>query len=157
MNSTASGSETGASQPTTSAAAISVAAEPSEFAGVRTRVTEFTTIAGLSHDTGHRITLILEELFTNLLSHGGGRERAVGADIMLRRDGGTVHIRFGDNGAPFNPLDAPPPELEGGAENRAVGGLGVHLIRQLTAAAAYRRDEGRNILDMEVTIPAAPD
>lgn len=157
MNSKSSGGETGASQSTNSVAAISVAAEPSEFAGVRTRVTEFSTSVGLSHDTGHRITLILEELFSNLVSHGGGRERAVDADIMLRRDGGTVHIRFGDNGAPFNPLDAPPPELEGGVENRAVGGLGVHLVLQLTAAVAYRRDEGRNILDMEVTIPAAPD
>ena len=152
MNSKASGSDNGDS-PTT----LSVAAEPSEFAGVRMRVAEFSTNCGLSHDTGHQITLILEELFANLLNHGGGRERAVGAEIMLRRDGATVHIRFGDNGAPFNPLDAPPPGLEGGAESRAVGGLGVHLMRQLTTAAAYRRADGRNILDMEMTVPARRD
>ncbi|MDA1357842.1 MAG: ATP-binding protein, partial [Proteobacteria bacterium] len=91
------------------------------------------------------------------LNHGGGQERAVGADIVLRRDAGTVHIRFGDTGARFNPLDAPPPGLEGDAESRAVGGLGVHLIRQLTTAAAYRRADDRNILDMEMTLPAVSD
>ncbi len=83
--------------------------------------------------------------------------RAGRAEISLRREGGRLHIRFTDDGAPFNPLDAPEPGLEGDAEKRAVAGLGVHLVRELTDAAAYRREAGRNILDMELTLSAAPE
>ncbi len=134
-------------------ATISVAAQASEFAGVRTEVMDFSERAGLPGDTGHQITLVLEELFANLLNHGGGKD---GADITLRRDSATVHIRYRDDGAPFNPLDAPEPGLEGGAEKRAVGGLGVHLVRQLTDTAVYRRADGRNILELEMAL-AAPE
>jgi serine/threonine-protein kinase RsbW len=131
---------------------IRVAAEFDQFAGLRARVEAFSLRAGLPDDTGHQITLILEELFANLLHHGAHPAGGGDAEISLHREGERVHIRFGDAGAPFNPLDAPEPGLEGGAEHRDVGGLGVHLVRELAAAAAYRRVDGRNILDLELTV-----
>ena len=152
MNSKILSGENGALQ-----AAISVAAAPSEFAIVRMRVTEFAIAAGLSGGSALQITLILEELFANLLNHGGGAAETGGADIVLRRDGVKVHIGFSDDGAAFNPLDAPPPGLEGGADHRPVGGLGLHLIRELTDHVAYRRADGRNVLDMEMTLAVPQD
>ena len=150
MNSKASSGET-----LTSQAVITVAAVPSEFAVVRMRVTEFAIDAGLSGDTAFQITLILEELFANLLSHGGGTAETGGADIVLHRDGAKVHISHSDDGAAFNPLDAPPPGLDGGTDNRPVGGLGLHLVRELTNHAAYRRTDGRNVLELEMALPVS--
>ncbi|MBR45485.1 MAG: ATP-binding protein [Rhodospirillaceae bacterium] len=121
---------------------------------MRDQISAFSSRAGLTGDLGHQVTLILEELFANLLRHGSDAVEAVHAEIALRREGMSVHIRFSDDGAPFNPLKAPPPGLDGGAKNRAVGGLGVHLVRELTSHAAYRRADGRNILDLQLTVSA---
>ena len=54
-----------------------------------------------------------------------------------------------DNGRPFDPLnDAPEPDLDSGVADRAVGGLGVHLVRTMMDEMRYRRDRGRNHLTL---------
>jgi anti-sigma regulatory factor (Ser/Thr protein kinase) len=54
-----------------------------------------------------------------------------------------------DDGEPFNPLlDAPPPDLDTGAAGRAIGGLGLHMVKQLTRSLTYRREGGRNRVEV---------
>jgi anti-sigma regulatory factor (Ser/Thr protein kinase) len=55
-------------------------------------------------------------------------------------------LEFRDEGAPFNPLDAPLPDLTHRPEERGTGGLGVLLVRALVDDATYARDGGVNTL-----------
>jgi serine/threonine-protein kinase RsbW len=55
-------------------------------------------------------------------------------------------IEFGDDGQAFNPLDRVAPDLSEPLESRPVGGLGLHMIRELADEAHYSRRDGRNVV-----------
>ena len=61
-------------------------------------------------------------------------------------DGAALEATVSDDGVPFDPLAAVPPDLGVPVEHRKVGGLGIHLLRALTEEIDYRRDGGRNVL-----------
>ncbi len=94
------------------------------------------------------LNLVLEELFINSVKHGGcaGMEDAVQVRLQLLSSG--VQIEFADRGASYNPLSAPVPDVEASLEDRGVGGLGVHLVRQIGRDLEYRRVDGWNRLTM---------
>jgi len=94
------------------------------------------------------LNLVLEELFTNAVSHGecAGMEKAVQVRLQLLNDG--VHVEYADRGRPFDPLTAPEPNLDASLEERRVGGLGVHLVRQIMRDLEYRRAGDWNRITM---------
>ena len=54
-------------------------------------------------------------------------------------------------GAPaYDPLAHAPPDLDADIADRPIGGLGIHLVRELAQDARYRREDGWNILRIEL-------
>jgi anti-sigma regulatory factor (Ser/Thr protein kinase) len=110
-------------------------------------VTRFATKCRISDDDAARVMVMLEELLTNLEKYGrdpdGGARLA---EITLGLAGSTLTIEFEDDGAPFNPLDRPPPDLDSDVEDRAIGGLGIFHLRELSHEASYDRLAGHNRL-----------
>jgi serine/threonine-protein kinase RsbW len=94
------------------------------------------------------IQLITEEIVANAIDHGFIETAPAGRQVTvsLRADGTRLHMEFRDNGRPFNPLEAPPPDLDADILDRPIGGLGIHLVRELSEQVYYRREDGQNIL-----------
>ena len=92
------------------------------------------------------LRLIAEEVVCNAIEHGdaGGPQRQIVVDIARDDDG--LHVEFRDNGRPFDPLDQEPPDLDVDILERPIGGLGVHLVRELAHSVRYRREEPYNVL-----------
>ena len=61
---------------------------------------------------------------------------------------GRLRISFVDDGLPFDPLAFRGPDLDGPAEERGIGGLGIHIVRSLVHQARYRREGDRNHLHL---------
>ena len=61
---------------------------------------------------------------------------------------GRLRISFVDDGQPFDPLAFRGPDLEEAAEERGIGGLGIHIVRSLVDQARYRREDDRNHLHL---------
>lgn len=98
------------------------------------------------------IHVALEEHLTNVISYG--YESGKCGRIAIRFD---VHeqdlkIVLEDDGRPFNPLERPAPELKLPLDQRPVGGLGIHFLRQLTDAQEYRCEQSRNVLTLRKRI-----
>ena len=53
-----------------------------------------------------------------------------------------------DDGIPFNPFRCESPDTEAALEERKVGGLGIHLVRNLMNKVTYQRRVDRNILSL---------
>lgn len=92
--------------------------------------------------------LALEEVFTNLAIHARGPVMPLRVAVRLEPGDDGVLLEIRDDGDPFDPLSAPAPDLESPLEDRRVGGLGVHLVRQFFPEIRYERIDGRNVLSL---------
>lgn len=115
---------------------------------VRGFVTDFVALHAIAAEEQLRILIVLEELITNLAKYGYPNRLGGNAEIALQLDGARLTIEFADDGDPFDPLQEPPPDLDSPIEERAPGGLGIHIVRALSEEARYRRDAGRNVLQL---------
>jgi serine/threonine-protein kinase RsbW len=95
-----------------------------------------------------QLNLVLEELFTNAIRHGGCEGMRHAARVRLEVLAGGVVIEFADRGAPFDPTKAPAPDLDAPLESRQIGGLGIHLVRQIVRDLRYERVGDWNRLTM---------
>lgn len=114
-------------------------------------VEDFCQRHGLSRDDARRLELIVEELFTNTVVHGHGGDSD--APVRIQLDVGDMHLmlRFEDTAPAFDPrqhLGATPSALQAELHERAVGGLGLHLVVQLAERLDYSFVEGRNRLQL---------
>lgn len=93
------------------------------------------------------MTLMLEELVANSITHGYGESGTTGdVDLRLEADGAALVAYVIDTAPPFNPFDLAAPDTASALEERAIGGLGVHLVRRLAHSVDYQRVDGRNVV-----------
>jgi len=57
-----------------------------------------------------------------------------------------VSVSFMDHGKPFDPLKKKDPDVTLSAEERAIGGLGIFLVKKTMDDMEYRYEQGMNIL-----------
>jgi len=98
-----------------------------------------------------RINLVLEELLTNAFTHGSEGRQAVHADLTLEMKRASVRVTISDNGRLFNPLEqAPGVDTTLPLEARAMGGLGLELVRTVADELSYESYDDRNRLHLTV-------
>ena len=133
-----------------------IRSDSSALAEVDGFVAAFVKEHGIAPDEASRIFILLEELITNLMKYGyPDRPECGRAEIVLALNDGRLEIEFIDDGCAFDPLKAPPPNLEGPLETRTPGGLGLHILRSLTDEAHYERRNGNNVIRLtRVVAPA---
>jgi sigma-B regulation protein RsbU (phosphoserine phosphatase) len=101
--------------------------------------------------------LVLEELVCNIRDHAQIGDNA-SLSLGLERFADRVELECIDPGHAYNPLEeAERSALGESTEEASIGGLGLHLITQLTTRQSYHREEGRNILRLRLDLaPTAP-
>jgi sigma-B regulation protein RsbU (phosphoserine phosphatase) len=124
----------------------------SELGRVHHNLTEFGRRHDLPTKLVHDVNLALEEVLTNIISHGytDPLEHEISVRVSLLR--GELRIDVEDDGRPFDPRGAPQADTTKPLEQRAIGGLGIHLVRKLTDSLEYRRLQERNLLTMKKKI-----
>lgn len=117
-------------------------------------VRTFATEHGLAAEDQARTLIVLEELLTNLSRYGYPNQAEPDgvAEVALELEGNRLTIEFGDDGQPFDPLAKATPELDQSVESRPVGGLGLHMVRELSDEAHYSRCNGRNVIRLSCRV-----
>lgn len=95
-----------------------------------------------------QLNLVLDELFTNVVSYGLGNEADQTVDFNLTHHGDAVEVIMCDRGRPFDPTTADTPDLDLSLDEKPTGGLGIFLARRYADTFAYRRAEDKNILTL---------
>lgn len=115
-----------------------------------TALQDFATAAQLPPPAAHAVDLCLEEHITNILQYGYPGQEPGDRQIVVRFqcEGNELTVEVEDDGRPFNPLEWPALDTSVPAQQRPLGGLGIHLIRSFMDALEYRNETGRNILTM---------
>ncbi len=112
-------------------------------------------LAGSGDDLVFAVQLAVDEACSNTILYGYPGGEAGTITIACTMDDDAVRVTITDDGVPFDPLTAPPPLLDIPAEERPVGGLGIHFIRTVMDSVAYAREGERNVLSMEKKRPAS--
>jgi anti-sigma regulatory factor (Ser/Thr protein kinase) len=120
----------------------------SELARLTAETAGFCRQHSLGEDVEYDLSLVLEELFVNTITHGGcaGVQAAAAVGFTLLPDG--VGVEYADRGTPFDPTSAPAPDLAAPLADRSVNGLGIHLMRQIMRDIKYHRVDGWNHIHM---------
>ncbi len=118
------------------------------LADLAERVEAFGAEQRLPANVVNAVNVVVDEAVSNAINHGydAGAHGEIVVRVCRGADGVLVEIE--DDGRPFDPLQAPPPDLTLPLEQRPIGGLGIHLIRNLMDEVTYARVGGRNVLKM---------
>ncbi len=95
----------------------------------------------------HDLRLIVEEACVNVIHHAYPSNQkgplTLAVQVVGQGDSRSVVMTLEDLGRPFDPLSVGAVEPTAALEARALGGLGVHLIRHLSDRQQYQRHPHR--------------
>ena len=125
-----------------------VPADASQLAELNQFLREFWRAAELEPASLGSFELALEEIFLNIVMHGSRPGSALRVEVSLSLGTDAVTMTVEDDGPHFDPLSLPEPDVTASLADRRVGGLGVHLVRNLMDTVSYARVGGCNQLCM---------
>jgi serine/threonine-protein kinase RsbW len=100
----------------------------------------------------YKVNLILEEVLTNIIKYAykDTLRHDIRIEMSLKKH--ELMIHFEDDGEEFDPISALPPKAQESISESPVGGLGIHLVKQMADGVEYQRQQGRNILVARVRL-----
>lgn len=99
---------------------------------------------GADDDFRGKMGLALDEAVTNVVLYAYPEKKGL-VRLTLKKTGETIVAEIRDQGTPFDPTQAPPPDLTVPLEQRKIGGLGIHLMRKSVDQLTYRHENGSNV------------
>ncbi len=107
---------------------------------LRDSVEEAARRAGLDEPTCWALKLTVDEACTNIVRYAYANMPAGLIHLECHFDPEAVVVVLTDHGRPFDPNDVPVPDLSANVEDLPVGGLGIHIIRQLMDEVTFTFD-----------------
>jgi anti-sigma regulatory factor (Ser/Thr protein kinase) len=104
----------------------------------------------LSADVVFGMNVALDEMLSNIIKYGFADDAIHEIHVRLSVSAAMVVVEIEDDGQPFDPLELPAPDVDAPLEERTVGGLGIHIVRNLMSEVEYARVAGRNRLIMKM-------
>lgn len=129
---------------------MSVTADAKELPSVEQFLKNCIPKEYFSEDTFRWILLAVEEIFVNVANYAypnGEGEVEIEGIVQVSK----ISFTFIDRGVPFNPLEKEKPDLTLGVQERNVGGLGIHLVKQCMDQISYEYKDGKNRLTIVKT------
>ena len=93
-----------------------------------------------------KMMMALDEALTNVVLYAYPEDLRGTVSIRICRNDNTITAEVVDHGKPFDPTAHPAPDVTLPIEQRPIGGLGIHLMRNLVTSLRYYRKEGENHL-----------
>ena len=110
---------------------------------------------GLSEDAVFGMNVALDEMLSNIIKYGYTDDAIHEIRIRLSVSGPMLVTEIEDDGQPFDPCKAAAVDVDAPLEERRVGGLGIHIVRNLMAEVGYSSAAGRNRLVMKMLLDPA--
>ena len=125
----------------------------SELEVLAAAVEVFAEQAALDMKTQFNLNLALDELVTNIIHYAYDDEGLHQIEITLSYGDYLLNVQMQDDGKPFDPTGIEGPEFGKDLEQREIGGLGIHFVRQLMDKMSYCRvgEQNHLILEKEVS------
>ncbi len=119
-----------------------------EIDGVIDQVEEFGQEHKLALKPVRMVMMALDEFLNNAISYGFKDEDTHEIEIRIDLLDQRLSVTLVDDGIPFNPFQLNTPDTSLGVEDREIGGLGIHLVRNTMDEVSYKRGVNQNIVTL---------
>lgn len=111
-------------------------------------IDNFCEEQGIDMNIAMSLNLAIEEAVVNVMNYAYPTGTVGYVDIEVEADEKNVTFIISDTGMPFDPTQKEEPDITLSAEERPVGGLGIHLVRQIMDTITYDYADHKNILTL---------
>ena len=111
-------------------------------------VEEVCETVGLDMATTMKLNLAIEESVVNVMSYAYPVGTVGDVSIEAQVNEEQLVFVISDRGYPFDPTTQQEADTSLKAEQRPIGGLGIHLVRQIMDSIDYEHKDGMNILTL---------
>jgi len=105
---------------------------------------ELAESADIPIDIQMKVNLVFDELINNVISYGLSKDTEQSIQVGIALYGNRLVIEIEDGGIPFNPFMRADPNTEASLDEREIGGLGIHLVKELMDEVSYKRAHDKN-------------
>lgn len=97
-----------------------------------------------------QIDIAIDELFGNIAHYAYKPETGPATVRVEVTEAPTISVivTFIDHGIPYDPLKKDDPDVTLSAEERAIGGLGIFMVKKTMDEITYEYKDGQNILSI---------
>ena len=127
---------------------MTVAARLENIEVVTAFIDAFLEDADCPVKTQMQIDVAVDEVMSNIVHYAYPDGEGM-VTVSIEEKENTVQIFFRDSGSPYDPLTAKAPDLSLSAEDRPIGGLGIHMVKKMMDAVSYRYENGQNMLTLQ--------
>jgi sigma-B regulation protein RsbU (phosphoserine phosphatase) len=106
------------------------------------------TKLGLNQSLASQLRLAVEEAVVNVMEYAYPTGTQGNVEVKMMSDGHSLKVVITDSGVPFDPTVRERTDITLAAEERQIGGLGIHLVRELMDGINYEHTNGLNILTL---------
>ena len=92
-----------------------------------------------------QVCVAVDEIFSNIVRYSGATAVTLGREAGE----GFLRLRFSDNGRPYDPTQAPDPDVTLPPEEREIGGMGIFMVKKMMDQISYLYADGFNVLTLE--------
>ena len=103
---------------------------------------------GISMEISMSLNLAIEEAVVNVMNYAYPEGTVGHVDIEVDADKESITFVISDTGKPFDPTKKEEVDTTLPAEERKVGGLGIHLVRRIMDSIKYEYTNNKNILTL---------
>ena len=103
---------------------------------------------GMDMAVAIQMNLAMEEAVVNVMSYAYPADTVGDVTIEAATIADQLQFTIIDSGTPFDPTAKEDVDTTLSAEERPIGGLGIHLVRQLMDSINYERVDGKNVLTL---------
>ena len=129
---------------------LEIDAEEAKLAEVQTFVEERLEAVDCPMKALMQINVAVEEIFVNIASYAYVPEKGKAkVRVEISDEPVSVTITFEDRGIPYDPVAREDPDITLPASQRAIGGLGIFMTKQIMDDVAYEYRDGQNILTLK--------
>jgi len=103
---------------------------------------------GIDDRTRYDLKLSVDEACTNIITHGYANMNPGSIVLSLQFEPRQVVVTITDFGHPFEPSEAPMPDVTAALDDRPTGGFGLYFIYQSMDEVSYETTEDGNRLTL---------
>ena len=103
---------------------------------------------GIDMDLEMNLQLVLEEIVSNVIFYAYPEGTTADISLTADFDGKVLTLVLSDEGRAFDPTKKEAADTTLSVEERSIGGLGIHLVRQIMDSVNYERVDGKNVLTL---------